>query len=41
MKKQRGILLAAFLLLLLGWIFRPAPAMPEADPPEENIAGSD
>ena len=41
MKKQRGILLAAFLLLLLGWIFRPAPAMPEKEPPEENIAGSD
>ena len=41
MKKQIGVLLAAFLILLLGWAILPAPAMPSDDPPEENIAGSD
>ena len=41
MKKQIGVLLAAFLILLLGWAILPAPAMPSDDPPEEDIAGSD
>lgn len=41
MKKQIGVLLAAFLILLLGWAILPAPAVPSDDPPEENIAGSD
>lgn len=41
MKKQIGVLLAAFLVLLLGWAILPAPAMPSDDPPEEDIAGSD
>ena len=41
MKKQIGVLLAAFLILLLGWAILPAPAMPSDDPPEEGIAGSD
>ena len=41
MKKQIGILLAAFLALLLGWFLLPAPAREQEDPPEENIAGSD
>lgn len=41
MKKQIGVLLTAFLVLLLGWAILPAPAMPSDDPPEEDIAGSD
>ena len=41
MKKQIGVLLAAFLILLLGWAILPAPAMPSDDPSEEDIAGSD
>ena len=41
MKKQIGVLLAAFLVLLLGWAILPAPAVPSDDPPEEDIAGSD
>ena len=41
MKKQIGVLLAAFLILLLGWAILPAPEMPSDDPPEEDIAGSD
>lgn len=41
MKKQIGILLAAILILLLGWNLLSAPAVQETDPPEENIAGSD
>lgn len=41
MKKQIGVLLASFLILLLGWAILPAPAMPSDDPPEEDIAGSD
>ena len=41
MKKQIGILLAAFLFLLFGWFLLPAPAREQEDPPEENIAGSD
>ena len=41
MKKQIGVLLAAFLVLLLGWATLPAPAVPSDDPPEEDIAGSD
>ena len=41
MKKQIGILLAAILILLLGWAILPAPAMPSDDPSEEDIAGSD
>lgn len=38
MKKQIGVLLAAFLILLLGWAILPALAMPSDDPPEEDIA---
>ena len=41
MKKRIGVLLAAFLILLLGWAILPAPAMPSDDPTEEDIAGSD
>ena len=41
MKKQIGILLAAILILLLGWNLLSAPAVRETDPPEEDIAGSD
>lgn len=41
MKKQIGILLAAILILLLGWNLLSAPAVQETDPPEEDIAGSD
>ena len=41
MKKQIGVLLAAFLFLLLGWFLLLAPAREQEDPPEENIAGSD
>ena len=41
MKKRIGVLLAAFLILLLGWAILPAPAVPSDDPPEEDIAGSD
>ena len=41
MKKQIGILLAAILILLLGWSLLSAPAVQETDPPEEDIAGSD
>lgn len=41
MKKQIGILLAAFLILLLGWVILPATARKQEDQPEENIAGSD
>ena len=41
MKKTMTILLAAFLILLLGWVILPAPARKQEDPPEENIAGSD
>ena len=41
MKKTMTILLAAFLILLLGWVILPAPAREQEDPPEENIAGSD
>ena len=39
MKKQIGILLAAFLILLLGWFLLPAPAREQEAPPEEDIAG--
>ena len=41
MKKTIAILLAAFLILLLGWVILPAPARGQGDPPEENIAGND
>ena len=41
MKKQIGVLLAAFLFLLLGWFLLLAPAREQEDPPEENIAGTD
>ena len=41
MKKTMSVLLAAFLILLLGWGIFPAPAGGQGDPPEENIAGSD
>ena len=41
MKKTMTILLAAFLILLLGWVILPAPAREQEDPPEENIAGTD
>ena len=41
MKKTMAILLAAFLILLLGWVIFPAPARGQEDPPEENIAGRD
>ena len=41
MKKTMTILLAAFLILLLGWVILPAPAREQEAPPEEDIAGSD
>ena len=41
MKKTMTILLAAFLILLLGWVILPALAREQEDPPEENIAGTD
>ncbi len=41
MKKTMAVLLAAFLILLLGWVILPALAREQEDPPEENIAGSD
>ena len=41
MKKQIGVLLAALLVLLLGWVILPATARGQEDPPEENIAGTD
>lgn len=41
MKKTMTILLAAFLILLLGWVILPAPAREQEVPPEENIAGTD
>ena len=41
MKKTMAVLLAAFLILLLGWVILPAPAREQEDPPEENIAGTD
>ena len=41
MKKTMAVLLAAFLILLLGWVILPAPAREQEDLPEENIAGSD
>lgn len=41
MKKQIGVLLAAFLILLLGWTILPAPAREQEAPLEEDIAGSD
>ena len=37
MKKQIGILLAAILILLLGWNLFSAPAVQETDPPGEAI----
>ena len=41
MKKTMAVLLAAFLILLLGWVILPAPARKQEDQPEENIAGTD
>ena len=41
MKKTMTILLAAFLILLLGLVILPAPAREQEVPPEENIAGTD
>ena len=41
MKKTMAVLLAAFLILLLGWAILLAPAREQGDPPEENIAGTD
>ena len=41
MKKTMAVLLAAFFILLLGWVILPALAREQEDPPEENIAGSD